>query len=95
MSKRSITIEEVPLLPPNGSEPNPAKRHYLDVEVTYDDGKALFSGPRQRGYRLRVSPVWEEKTDVPGLVMKASRSLAGKACSSNPLSASPRRHSRR
>ncbi len=84
-STRTVTLELIRLTDPPGSDTGSADgyfgptRHYLEVEVSYDDGAALFSGSRPRGYYLRVGPVTRQTQgnggETHGFTLFSAKSL--------------------
>lgn len=72
MSSRSINLGRARTVEqPVPDEYNPQREHevrWLEVSVSYDDGAAIFSGPRQRGYYAHASVVVEERRPGSGIV---------------------------
>lgn len=70
MSKRSRQLELIRLVDPPGNEKTASAdgyfgphEHYLEVEVSYDDGTNIFSGNRsRRGYYVSAAPIYHQKS---------------------------------
>jgi len=62
---RARTVEQPQ---PDEFDTHEFETRWLEVSVSYDDGAAVFSGPRQRGYYAHATVIVEERKPGSGFI---------------------------
>lgn len=62
---RARTVEQPQ---PDKFDTHEFETRWLELSVSYDDGAAIFSGPRQRGYYAHATVIVEERKPGSGFI---------------------------